>query len=386
LLCKKESVSSEKQVRASMVVQLHGFDWAAYTEHIMPAFGAWFVQREESTIYRLFKETRCAREEEFVPDVLLPARIWTRARVFVETLPLGPYSRREYQRLCSAEQFTALSDRYVYKHVPQLYHNPEAVRAIWGALIETHCLPWSQEDYKQLDEQKADVQQEDAAPLSEDQVERSEVLTLLHEAGLSELACEISEEVRSSTEHLRERAGVSGPDTQPLSAEHMTAWQMHGIAPAHSEEISAELEESEEEIEVNTRPVPGGVPIGVPSNVLQLRGWLAGFSVRALALFEYLACGRRCMPFGYEPSEAYGIFIGYLTPNEVWHLGTSLRGVQHPGQAEAEADYLRFRYQHPSVPESYRLLDEVLPVYSADFHHAIDMAAAQGLGLICSVE
>ncbi len=92
------------------------------------------------------------------------------------------------------------------------------------------------------------------------------------------------------------------------------------------------------------------------------------------------------MPFGYEPSEPYGVFIGYLTPDEVWRLGICLRDVQDPDQAEAEADYLRFRYQHPGVPESYRLIDEILPSCAAEFHQAVDMAAAQGLGLICSME
>jgi hypothetical protein len=78
-----------------MVVQMHGFDWAVYAERIMPAFGQWLLQRDEDLLYRLFKETRCAREEAFVPASLQRARIWPRARAFAETLPLGPYSRRE---------------------------------------------------------------------------------------------------------------------------------------------------------------------------------------------------------------------------------------------------------------------------------------------------
>ena len=151
------------------------------------------------------------------------------------------------------------------------------------------------------------------------------------------------------------------------------------------EDAQQHLEE-EEDLEEYTRPVPGGVALGSHPNVLQLRGWLAGISVRALALFEYLACGRRRMPFGYESSEPYGVFIGYLTPDEVWRLGTTLRGVTNPDQAEADADYLRFRYQHPGVPESYRLIDEVLPSHATEFHRALDSAAAQGLGLICSIE
>ncbi|MGH2482448.1 MAG: hypothetical protein ACRDHW_22610, partial [Ktedonobacteraceae bacterium] len=100
---------------------MHGVNWEASATHVMPAFEQWLLQRDESEIYQLFQETRCASEEAFIPAPLQRARIWPRARAFVETLPLGPYSRREYQKLCSAEQFTALSDRYMYKHAPQLY-------------------------------------------------------------------------------------------------------------------------------------------------------------------------------------------------------------------------------------------------------------------------
>ena len=53
-----------------MVVQIHGFDWAIYAERIMPAFGQWLIQRDEDALYRLFKETRCAREEAFIPAPL----------------------------------------------------------------------------------------------------------------------------------------------------------------------------------------------------------------------------------------------------------------------------------------------------------------------------
>ena len=357
----------------------------------MPAFEQWLVRRDESTIYRLFKETRCAREEAYIPPALQRARIWPRAKSFADSLPLGPYSRREYQKLCSAEHFTALSDRYMYRHAPQLYQNPEPIRAVWGALIETYCLPWSQEEEEPSDEQELeDTEDEELPLLSSAQVERSEVLSLLREAGLGELAREMNEQGqgRVSTERLRGEAESSEPETQPLTIRHSSAWQLHGSNLPAREELSDDdlLENEEEDIEEYTRPMPGGISLGAHPNVLQLRGWLASISVRALALFEYLACGRRSMPFGYEPSEPYGVFIGYLTAEEVWRLGTCLRGVQDPNQAEAEADYLRFRYQHPGVPESYRLVDEVLPSYAAEFHQTVDKAAAQGLGLICSME
>ncbi len=372
-----------------MTIQVHGFDWTAYSEHIMPAFGQWLVQRDESAIYALFKETRCAREETFVPPALQRARIWPRARAFAETLPFGPYSRREYQKLCSADHFTALSDRYMYKHAPQLYQSPEPIRAVWGALIETYCLPWSLSEYKQRESQKvtdAEDEEEEILALSRAQAERNEVLSLLHEAGLGDLAREISEQMRLSSELARKEPDSAEPETQPLNPER-SPWQADEVGFASPAETSDDLLADEEEgVEEYTRPMPGGISLGAHPNALQLRGWLAGISVRALALFEYLACGRRGMPFGYEPSEPYGIFIGYLTPDEVWRLGTCLRGALDPDQAEAEADYLRFRYQHPGVPESYRLVDEVMPFCAVEFHQAVDMAAAQGLGLICSIE
>lgn len=375
-----------------MVLQVHGFDWQAYANHIMPAFEQWLVKRDEQTIYRLFKETRCAREEAFVPPALQRARIWPRARAFAATLPLGPYSRREYQKLCSAEHFTALSDRYMYRHAPQLYQNPEPIRAVWGALIETYCLPWSHEEDQTADEQELEeLEDEERSIFASAQVERSEVLSLLREAGLGELAREMSEQANIPAERLREERRSAEPETQPLNTEPVPVWQPPGLNLSGRDGLSQKLleeeeEEEEEDIEEHTRPMPGGVSLGAHPNVLQLRGWLASLSVRALALFEYLACGRRSMPFGYEPSEPYGVFIGYLTPDEVWRLGTCLRGVLDPDQSEAEADYLRFRYQHPGVPESYRLIDEVLPSYAVEFHQTVDRAAAQGLGMICSME
>src|SRR5579883_2984315 len=376
-----------------MVLQVHGFDWTVYAEHVMPAFEQWLVQRDESAIYRLFRETRCAREEAFIPPALQRARIWPRAKAFAETLPLGPYSRREYQKLCSAEHFTALSDRYMYRHAPQLYQNPEPIRAVWGALIETYCLPWSRDELKQPQVQEkasVEVEEEEEPMLSGAQVERSEVLSLLREAGLGELAREMNEQARLSTERLREVTSGSDPETQPLGSGRVfpSLTPEVGLAPSRrlEDEALGDEEDDGEDIEEYTRPMPGGITLGAHPNVLQLRGWLAGISVRALALFEYLACGRRSMPFGYEPSEPYGVFIGYLTPDEVWRLGICLRDVQDPDQGEAEADYLRFRYQHPGVPESSRLIDEILPSYASEFHQAVDQAAAQGLGLICSSE
>lgn len=372
-----------------MVVQVHGFNWEAYATGIMPAFEQWLVQRNEHTVYGLFKETRCAREEACIPISLQGARIWPRAKVFAETLPLGPYSRREYQKLCSADQFTALSDRYMYKHAPQLYQTPEAIRTMWGALIETYCLPWSQREQTPSTAQQATRPNEtELAPFSMAQVERSEVLALLSTAGLGDLTREIDEQMRLTTEQLQQEGSSPEPETQPLPSPHALWPTDEADMPCHGQTLDKMAQEAEgqaQEFEECTQCMPGGVVIGTPPNTLQLRGWLAGISVRALALFEYLACGRRSMPFGYEPSEPYGVFIGYLTPDEVWKLSACLRGVSDPAQAEAEADYLRFRYQHPGLPESARLVDEIVPFYAAEFHGAVDLAAAQGLGLICSM-
>lgn len=361
-----------------MVVQVHGFDWEAYAKHIMPAFEQWLIQRDDSEVYRLFKETRCAREEALMPAPLQHARLWLRAKSFADTLPRGPYSRREYQKLCSADQFTSLSDRYMYKHAPQLYKNPTAIRTIWGALIDTYCLPWNRHEQTPTQPER----DERARPMfSPPHVERSEVLSLLHRAGFGDLAREIDEQVRLKAEQPSAEKVWAEPETLPRSS-----WPASEATPISQEETRVDHAQEDEvpELEDYTQPLLGGISLGMHPNTLQLRGWLAGLSVRTLVLFEYLACGRRWMPFGYEPSEPYGIFIGYLTPDEVWQLGIRLRGVQDPAQAEAETDYLRFRYQHPGLPESARLIDEILPCYAADFHHAVDMAAAQGLGLICS--
>ena len=91
-----------------MAVQLHGFDWAIYAEQVMPAFEQWLIDGDENAALQLFEQTRCAYEERFLPDPMQRLRVWTRARAFAQTLPRGPYSRREYLKLCSAEQFTAL--------------------------------------------------------------------------------------------------------------------------------------------------------------------------------------------------------------------------------------------------------------------------------------
>lgn len=359
-----------------MVVQMHGFDWSAYSERVMPAFERWFIQRDEGAVYELFKETRCAHEEAFVPPPLQLARVWPRAIAFAETLPLGPYSRREYEKLCSAEQFTLLNDRFVYKHLPRLYQNPEPIRAIWGAVIETYCLPWRQDEHKQLSRPVPEVSGSERVSFfsSSAQAERNEALSLLREAGLSDLARELGEQSIVSHENIP-HAEFASQLPHPSSERDLIYNQ-----------TLDELLEGGDELDEYTQPISGGISIGTHPNPLQLRGWLARISVRAQALFEYLVCGRRVMPFGYEPREPYGVFIGYLTPREVQWLFTCLRDIKDPPQDEAETAYQRFLLQQSADPENCCLIDEILPLHMAAFHHALDMAAAQGLGLICSSE
>src|ERR1700682_2637253 len=126
-----------------MAVQLHAFNWEVYTERIMPAFEEWLIEGDDDAVQKLFEQTRCAFEERFLPETVQRLRVWPRARAFARTLPRGPYSRREYHKLCSAEHFNAPRDRDPYKHDPQLYQQSDALLSVWGAIVETYCLPWA---------------------------------------------------------------------------------------------------------------------------------------------------------------------------------------------------------------------------------------------------
>jgi hypothetical protein len=91
------------------------------------------------------------------------------------------------------------------------------------------------------------------------------------------------------------------------------------------------------------------------------------------------------MPFGYQPGYPFGSYIGYMTPDEVWQIALCLRGVQPPDQVEAEADYIRFQALQTKETAVFHMIDEVLPTYASPFLKAAQIAARQGLGLICSV-
>ncbi|HEY6540043.1 MAG TPA: hypothetical protein VIZ18_03860 [Ktedonobacteraceae bacterium] len=354
-----------------MAVQLHAFNWEVYTERVMPAFEEWLIESDEGTAQQLFEQTRCAFEERFLPETVQRLRVWPRARAFARTLPRGPYSRREYHKLCSAEHFTALSDRYLYKHAPQLYQQSDALRSVWGAIVETFCLPWAKSEQQATNISPASA----TAPrqhAEEDALAHGEVISFLQAAGLNELA-------QSYSAQLSELEALTQIQVGPIETEEL-------VAPPDNEQTEPETATAEEEEETEIIVAARGVSIGDAPNLLHMRGWLAGISVRAMALFEFLACGRRSMPFGFEAGEPFGAFAGYLTPDEVALLATSLEGVLAPDDVDAEEDHITFRYQHYALPASYRLVDEVLPTHAAGLLEAIQKAASEGYGLICSVE
>ncbi|MBO0782582.1 MAG: hypothetical protein J2P37_27520 [Ktedonobacteraceae bacterium] len=322
------------------MARIYGFDWNVYEKRIMPAFARWLIDDDETALYRLYERTRCAREEGVIPPAMREMCTWTRAQAFLRQLPRGPYSYREYHKLCSAQQFTALSDLYVYRHPPRLYQTSEAVRAVWGAVVEEYCVPWlSLSKEQELDEE------------FEPEATREELVDLLQRVGLSELAQEVStrSESRSEVVQVDEKFDQAG-------------------------------------VEDMTQSGPPGVQIGRHPTPLHLRGWLATISVRAMALFELLACGRRSMPFGHRANEPFESYIGYLTPDEVWQLALCLRSVRPPHQAEAEEHYKQFRLRQATDSESFCMIDEVLPAHAGPFVRIVRIAASQGLGLICSIE
>jgi hypothetical protein len=339
----------------------------------MPAFEEWLIEGDENAVQQLFEQTRCAFEERFLPETVQRLRVWPRARAFAKTLPRGPYSRREYHKLCSAEHFTALSDRYLYRHAPQLYQQSDALRSVWGAIVETFCLPWAQSGQQVTNVSPAQGQATTPEQFAEDEaLAHSEVIAFLQMAGLNELAQSYSSQL-AELEALTHTPVAPGETGEP-------------VAPAENEQATVETETADSEEEEEVIVAARGIAIGDAPNLLHMRGWLAGISVRAMALFEFLACGRRSMPFGFEAGEPFGAFAGYLTPDEVALLATALEGVLAPDDREAEEDHITYRYQHYALPASFRLVDEVLPTHAAGLLAAIRRAAAEGYGLICSVE
>jgi hypothetical protein len=309
-----------------MIVRIHGFDWQVYIQQVMPALNNWLIERDENPLYQMYQLTRCAREEQCVPAPLQSLCTWPRARAYVKQLLDSPHARREYAHLCSPEQFTATSDRYIYRHPPQLLRPSEALATVWGALIETYCLPWFSLFKK--------AQEHPAYQLGH------ELTRLLDQTEARTLAAEAQEQ-------------------EAIYA-------------------ASEMEQDVEDVSVG----PIGVMIGRLPATLQIRGWLATIAVRAMVLFELLACERRCVPFGYQPGTPFASYSGYLTPEEVLLLSLCLRDVHPPHQALAVIDYQRFRQR---ADTTFRTLDEVLPLHADTFLSTVHLAAQQGIGLICSI-
>lgn len=390
-----------------MVVQIHGFDWDIYIEQVMPAFAQLLLENDDRALLALFEQTRCAYEEQFLPDPMQRLRVWPRARAFIQTLPRGPYSRREYQKLCSPIQYTALSDRYLYRHPPQLYQHSNALRSVWGAIVESYCLPWTPTGQPARHVEQSDLTgcADRGEPAFADQprgtsalglatsgeaISPRELASLLADAGLSDLAREVESQSGPVEYDIWEESENSEESARAEQAEQAQEKEEIGktgkLAAPYTPTFEEPVPLLPDEIEEETVIAAQGVFIGQVSNLLHLRGWLAGISVRAMALFEYLACGRRSMPFGFEAGEPFGAFAGYLTPDEVWQLAACLENIVPPDQDDAQEDYLNFRYQHYGIPPAFRLIDEVLPAHAADLLLAVRKASTQGLGLISSME
>jgi hypothetical protein len=329
-----------------MFVRIYGFDWENYTKRVMPAFQSWLTEGNETLVYQLYENTRCAREEEYLPRAMQSIRTWTRAQIFVQQLPQGSQTRHEYQLLCAADTFTDLSDKYIHRHPPQLYQNSDALRAVWGAIVEEYCQ--SCFTVPREDPQEEDILYEEHGKehAANPQTSRGEILSLLTAAGLNELA-----------QNIRQQASLQ--DMPVSSADDM---------PDQEKQTAS-----------------GGIEIGRNPSTLQMRGWLATISVRAMALFELLACGRRRMPFGYRSAEPFEDTIGYLTSDEVKQLAYCLRHAQPPNEILAQDDYALFRLQRQAARQSARLLDEVLPEHAETFIKVIRMASQYRLGLLCSI-
>jgi hypothetical protein len=318
------------------MTRVYGFDREAYISLVMPAFARWLVDGNETVIHQLYQQTRCALEEQFIPSAMQLSYTWLRAKTFVQQLPRGSHTNKEYQLLCSAEQFTKLSDNYMYHHPPQLYQNSDAIRAVWGAIVEKHC-------QLQFLPPEAKPSQETGWPISTKQMEPLQRSTSF---------CVSADEA-----------------SEPIIEQNSVAETIQVVPDI-------------EDMDIEYR----GVEIGRHPTPLHLRGWLATRSVRAMALFELLACGRRSMPFGYRAGEPYEAYIGYLTSDEVRHLADCLRDEQSPDHATAEADYARFRQEQSQQMKEFRMIDEVLPAHADSLMEVVHMAAQHGSGLLCAVE
>jgi hypothetical protein len=342
-------------------VRLHGFDWKAYAGRIMPALADWLVNGDETDVCQLYKQTRSAQEERLLPQLMGQSRTWKRAKSLVEQLPRNEHTRHEYKLLCSPQEFTALSDRYTRRHPPRLHQPSDALRTLWAALVEDYCLLRFTATNPAAVDESATALPERTPPEAE--MTRDELVTLLQAANLQKLAQEVDVVAQASSEHSD-------------NATHEAGTQIFAPTPREEENVYISWLGND-----NVAHQQTGISIGRQPTTLHLRGWLAAHSVRAMALFELLACERRAMPFGYQAGEPSGAFVGYLTPDELWQLAACLRDLPPPDLEEARSDYQLFLQQ----PEVFRMIDEVLPAEAEAFSEAVHIAAMYGWGLICSI-
>ncbi len=354
-----------------MFVRMHGFDWMTYSERVMPAFASWLIGEDDSAVFELYKETRSARGEQYVPDAVKHLCIWPRAQAFVKQLPRGPQALHEYRNLCAAEIFTAFSDRYVRQYPPRLYQDSEALRSVWGAIVEQFCLPWFHLSSSQPDDVPLPLTQEKQEPPNSTQeaveTDKNELISLLHSAGLDALAHQVDEQFVKKSSDIVEQAALPLEDILPLDE----------IDIPDEEVITLENDDIGD--------APRGIIIGRQPASLHMRGWLSTISVRTMVLFEFLACGRRSMPFGFHAGEPFEGYIGYLTPDEIWQMALLLGDVEPPDAAKAQEDARNFHDQLSVEWDEFRLIDEILPEHAMEFLQAIHNAAHEGLGLICSI-
>lgn len=325
-----------------MRVSIHGFDWRVYSEHVMPAFARWLVENDDRSLYKLYTHTRQFHEDAHLPAVMHAARTWPRGQAFVRTLPRGPLALQEYQLLCTPAQFTPFSDSYVYHHPPQLSPQSNALRSIWGTLVETYCQSPSQP--------ATPSQSPKSVPLSfADELitePPSPLLSLFAEAGLHELA-----------------EGIAQSATTILSKDDVA--------------MAEDIDPMEETLSIT---------LGTHPASLHMRGWLATHSVRAMVLFELLACGRRALPFGTQAGEPFENYSGYLTPSEVHQLAAVLASLPAPDPSFIEADHTYFRQHQDKHTEAIGLVDELLPMHADAFLQLVQSCANYQLGLLCTFD
>ncbi len=236
----------------------------------------------------------------------------------------------------------------------------EALRSVWGAIVEQFCLPWFHLSSSQTEEEDPSLEPQAQAltTRADDALEtdRNELISLLHSAGLDTLIQHVSKDVTSEKHDIIEQLASHIQDKE--------------VIPLDDDD---------------TGDAPRGIIIGRQPMTLHMRGWLSTISIRTMVLFEFLACGRRAMPFGYHAGEPFEGYIGYLTPDEIWQMALLLGDIEPPDPTQAQEDARNFHDTLSVEWDEFRLIDEILPQHATELLQAIHNAAHQGLGLICSI-